>query len=296
MQTISQTNLQLKLMSRGKVRDTYDLGDKLLMVTTDRLSAFDVVLPDPIPYKGFVLNGLSAFWFEKIKNVIKNHVITSDFRKFPEEARRFKELENRSMIVKKANPLKVECVVRGYLAGSGWESYKKGEDICGVRLPPGLKESDRLQEPIFTPTTKAEVGHDMPITIKDVGDLLGEDVAEQLRESSIRIYENAAKIAEKSGIIIADTKFEFGVVDDEVVLIDELLTPDSSRFWPMDDYSPGRAQKSFDKQYVRDYLKSIGWNKQPPAPALPDEVIKNTVRKYVDAYEKLTGRKTTWQV
>jgi phosphoribosylaminoimidazole-succinocarboxamide synthase len=277
-------------MSRGKVRDTYDLGDKLLMVTTDRLSAFDVMLPNSIPYKGFVLNGLSTFWFDKTRNIIANHVISSDFKQFPKEVLVSRELDGRSMLVKKAMPLKVECVVRGYLAGSGWESYKKGEDICGVRLPPGLKESDKLPESIFTPTTKAEVGHDMPITMNDVREMVGKDIAQQMVESSIKIYENATKLSEKKGLILADTKLEFGIVDDELILIDELLTPDSSRFWPLREYMPGRKQRSLDRQYLKDYLDGVGWNKQSPAPALPEEVINATTRNYVEVYESIIGK------
>lgn len=291
MKIISETNLSLKLKSRGKVRDIYELDkDKLVMVATDRISAFDVVLPNPIPYKGIVLTGLSVFWFENTKEIIGNHVITADFESFPKELQRYDELKGRTIIIKKAQPVPVECVVRGYLSGSAWSAYQKGETICGIELPPGLKESEKLPEPIFTPTTKAQTGHDQPITEKQLIDFIGKEMAEKLKEISLKIYKEASMKTENKGIIIADTKFEFGISEGKLILIDELLTPDSSRFWPMDDYQIGRSQKSFDKQYVRDFLTEIGWDREPPAPNLPDEIIKETSKKYIEAYQKITGK------
>jgi len=275
----------------GKVRDLYDLGDSMLIVATDRISAFDVVLPDGIPNKGKVLTQISAFWFEKLSSVVPNHVITTDARTFPEPFRSDPAVfAGRSMLVRKTRPLPVECVVRGYLSGSGWNEYRKAKSICGIRLPDGLRESDKLPEPVFTPTTKAEQGHDENITFDEVVRLVGPDVAEQIRALTIDIYSRGAEFARTKGIIIADTKFEFGLDDKGgVVWIDEALTPDSSRFWPLDSYAPGGPQPSFDKQYVRDYLESIKWNKQPPVPSLPDEVIARTREKYIEALRRLAG-------
>ena len=292
MEVLTQTSLPFRLQSRGKVRDTYELGSSLLMVATDRLSAFDVVFAEGIPLKGAVLTQLSAFWFGKTKKIINNHVISTEVKDFGPEAKKFeKSLRLRSMLIKKAQPVKVECVVRGYLAGSGWKSYQTSSAICGIPLPSGLKESSQLPEPIFTPTTKADVGHDTDINVSQLAGKIGADLAHELEEKSIRLYTFAADYARKRGIIIADTKFEFGMDGDELIFIDEALTPDSSRFWPADDREPGRGQKSFDKQFVRDYLESIGWNKSPPPPPLPKQIIEGTTKKYVEAYEKLTGKK-----
>lgn len=279
----------VKLRSRGKVRDLYEVDDALLIVATDRLSAFDVVLPTPIPDKGRVLTQLSLFWFDKLREVAPNHVLSAT--DFPAALKPYRELlTGRAMLVRKTEPLPVECVVRGYLSGSGWKDYKATRKICGIGLPPGLGESDRLPEPIFTPSTKAAAGHDENITFKDVVARLGKKLAEQVRELSLEIYKRAAKYAEGHGIIIADTKFEFGRAGKELVWIDEALTPDSSRFWPADGYRPGQGQPSFDKQYVRDYLERIGWDKQPPGPELPPDVVAGTRAKYREAYRLLTGR------
>ncbi len=289
---VYQTNFEgLTLKSRGKVRDIYDLGDHLLIVATDRISAFDVVLPNGIPGKGVVLTRISLFWFEYLKDLVPNHLVTADVRKYPPEARRFVDvLEGRSMLVRKANPVPIECVVRGYLAGSGWKEYRESGKVCGIELPPGLVESDKLPEPIFTPATKEDVGsHDINITFDEMVDRVGKDVAEKLRGISIALYEKAASYALTRGIIIADTKFEFGFVDGELYLIDEALTPDSSRFWPADRYEPGRPQESFDKQYVRDYLSTLDWDKTAPGPMLPEDVVQNTARKYREALKILTG-------
>jgi len=292
MDVMTQAKLPFKPHSRGKVRDTYELGDRLLMVATDRLSAFDVVFNEGIPLKGAVLTQLSAFWFGKTGKIIRNHLISTEVKDFGSEAQKFeKSLRLRSMLIKKAKPVKVECVVRGYLAGSGWKSYQKSTSICGIPLPSGLKESSELPEPIFTPTTKADVGHDTDINVSQLAGKIGADLAHELEEKSIRLYSFARDFARKRGIIIADTKFEFGMDGDELILIDEALTPDSSRFWPADDWEPGRSQKSFDKQYVRDYLESINWNKSPPPPPLPKHIIEGTSKKYIEAYEKLTGKK-----
>jgi phosphoribosylaminoimidazole-succinocarboxamide synthase len=276
----------------GKVRDLYDLGDVLLIAATDRISAFDVVLPDGIPNKGKVLTQISAFWFEKLASVVPNHVITTDVANFPAPFSSDPAVfEGRSMLVRKTRPLPVECVVRGYLSGSGWNEYKKARAICGIGLPDGLRESDRLPEPLFTPTTKAEQGHDENITFDEVVALVGPAVAERIRALTIDIYTRGADFARTKGIIIADTKFEFGLDEKgEVVFIDEALTPDSSRFWPLDSYAPGGPQPSFDKQFVRDYLLEVKWNKTPPAPALPPHVIATTAHKYEEALVRLTGR------
>lgn len=280
----------LKLYKRGKVRDVYDLGDKLLILSTDRISCFDVVLPSGIPYKGSVLTKLSCFWFDFIKDITLHHLITSDINNYPEELQKYKaELLGRSMLVKKTRPFPVECVVRGYLSGSGWKEYQEKQSVCGIRLPPGLLESDKLPEVLFTPSTKADTGHDTNVDQKYVEGAVGKDAAGKLRKISIDIYKKAGDFALARGIIIADTKFEFGVYDNEIILIDEALTPDSSRFWPVDQYRRGEPQPSFDKQFVRDYLESLGWNKTPPAPKLPEEIIRKTTQKYLEAYKKLTG-------
>jgi len=282
----------LKIFKRGKVRDVYDLGDTLLMVATDRISAFDVVMPDPIPDKGKILTQISLFWFDLMKPLLKNHIISSKIDGYPEECKKYADiLEGRSMLVKKTKPLPVECVVRGYISGSGWKSYQESGRICGIKLPEGLKESGKLTEAIFTPSTKEEVGtHDVNIDFEETVNLIGKEIAEKVKSLSYEIYQKGAEIAEEKGIIIADTKFEFGLIEDEIILIDEVLTPDSSRFWPKETYLPGGSQESFDKQYLRDYLLSINWDQKPPAPPLPEEVIKNTRNKYIEAFNKLTGR------
>lgn len=291
---ITQTSSEkFKPTKQGKVRDLYDLGDSLLIVATDRISAFDVILPDGIPNKGRVLTQISAFWFRHLSSVVGNHIITTNVAEFPEPFRSAPEIfGGRSMLTKKLRPIEVECVVRGYISGSGWSEYKKLKSICGISLPEGLKESDKLSEPIFTPTTKAPIGtHDENITFDDVVKLVGKELAGKLRDLTIKLYTKGAEYAAGKGIIIADTKFEFGLDENgNVVWIDEALTPDSSRFWPMDQYKPGGAQPSFDKQFVRDYLLSIQWNKQPPAPKLPEEIIRTTSRKYEEALELLTGK------
>ncbi len=276
------------LRSRGKVRDLYELGDLLLIVATDRLSAFDVVLPTPIPDKGRVLTQLSLFWFETLRHVVPNHVLSST--DFPEQlAPYLDQLRGRAMLVRRTQPVPIECVVRGYLAGSGWKDYRSTGKVCGISLPTGLCESDRLPEPIFTPATKAATGHDENISFDQAVARVGAELAERLRALSLEIYRCAAAYAEPRGIILADTKFEFGLLNGELIWIDEALTPDSSRFWPADRYQPGQAQPSFDKQYVRDYLERIGWSKQPPAPELPHEVVAATREKYLEAYRRLTG-------
>ena len=277
------------LSSRGKVRDLYDLGDRLLIVATDRLSAFDVVLPTPIPDKGRVLTQLSLFWFDKLRGVIPNHVLSSTG--FPAPFDAFADLlRGRTMLVRRARPLLVECVVRGYLSGSGWKDYRAAGKICGIALPAGLRESERLPEPIFTPSTKVAKGHDENISFDQAVALVGGALAERVRDVSLEIYRRAAAYAEPRGILLADTKFEFGLIGDELIWIDEALTPDSSRFWPAEGYQPGRAQPSYDKQFVRDYLERIGWNKQPPGPELPQDVVTATRAKYREAYRQLAGR------
>jgi phosphoribosylaminoimidazole-succinocarboxamide synthase len=280
----------VKLWKRGKVRDVYDLGDRLLLVATDRLSAFDVVLPSGIPGKGVLLTQMSLFWFELLQDVVPNHVLSADVSEYPAELQRFKgQLEGRSMLVQKTDVLPIECVVRGYIVGSGWKDYKKSGAICGIALPAGLRESDRLQPPIFTPATKAETGHDENISYETMVEAVGSERAAQARRVSLEIYERARAYAEARGIIVADTKFEFGVRDGRLIWIDEALTPDSSRFWPRDAYAPGRSQPSFDKQFVRDYLETLDWDKQPPGPELPPEVVARTVEKYVEAFDRLRG-------
>lgn len=275
----------LKLLQRGKVRDMYDIGDAYLMVATDRMSAFDVVLPDPIPDKGVVLTQISLFWFDIMASLVDNHVITADVSRYPESCRPYAaDLRGRSILVKKAQPLPVECVVRGYITGSGWKSYCNDGTVCGIRLPEGLVESDQLPEPIFTPSTKEALGkHDINIDFGEMVRRIGGPLGEQVRDLSLAIYKKGAKIAAEKGILIADTKFEFGMVDGRVILIDEVLTPDSSRFWPEATYTPGGSQQSFDKQYLRDYLLSLDWDKTPPGPPLPQAVVDNTRSKYVEA-------------
>jgi phosphoribosylaminoimidazole-succinocarboxamide synthase len=278
------------LWRRGKVRDVYDLGDRLLIVATDRLSAFDVVLPTGIPGKGAVLTQLSRFWFDRLRDVIENHVRTANVGEFPAALQPFaRELAHRSMIVAKSEPIPIECVVRGYLAGSGFKDYQATGGICGIRLPPGLREAERLPEPIFTPATKAESGHDQNVSIEEAGQKIGMATVQGLREVSLSLFRRASAYAEERGIILADTKFEFGVLEGRLVWIDEALTPDSSRFWPKDGYAPGRRQPSFDKQFVRDYLETLTWDKTPPGPILPTEVVERTRDKYLEAFRRLTG-------
>ena len=275
---------------RGKVRDIYDLSEHLLLIATDRISAFDVVLPNGIPGKGEVLTRISLFWFRKMEDIIKNHIIATDVDKYPPELRKYRDiLEGRSMLVRKAKPTPVECIVRGYLSGSGWNEYRAKGTVCGIRLPGGLVESSRLEQPIFTPSTKAEAGHDINISFKETEKIVGKAIAEKLRDSSLKIYTKAREIAEKKGIIIADTKFEFGMFGNELILIDEVLTPDSSRFWSAKEYRPGRGQDSFDKQIVRDYLLTLDWDKTAPGPVLPDEIVAKTVMRYREIMEILTG-------
>jgi len=294
---IVETSLEgLTPFRQGKVRDLYEVGEHLLIVATDRISAFDYILATGIPDKGAVLNQLSAFWFGLMSNIVPNHVIATDPAAYPEPARRHAGiLHGRSMLVRRTRPLPIECVVRGYLSGSAWKEYQKTGRVCGIDLPAGLRESDRLPEAMFTPSTKAESGHDINITEAEAGAIVGAELVGDLRDLSIAVYRRGAEHAEKMGIIVADTKFEFGLVDApdkpaSLMLIDEVLTPDSSRFWPADAYAPGGAQPSYDKQYVRDYLEQIGWNKQPPAPALPADVVAKTREKYVEAFRRLTGR------
>jgi len=275
----------------GKVREMFDLGDRLLLVASDRISAFDCIMPNGIPRKGEVLTQISFFWFDRFASFVPNHLLARADDPLPSNLQPFAEqLARRSMIVKKAQPLAIECVVRGYLAGSGWQEYRKRQTVCGIKLPAGLQESSELPEPIFTPATKAETGHDENISFEEASKIVGASLAEKAREASLKIYSTAREYARQRGIIIADTKFEFGLFEGQLILIDEVLTPDSSRFWPADQYQAGRGQPSFDKQFVRDYLQTLSWNKTPPAPALPAEVVAKTQAKYLDAYERLTGR------
>ena len=290
-------NMDIKdvpLVRRGKVRNVYDLGEDLLFVASDRISAFDVVMANGIPDKGKVLNLISEFWFDLMAETARNHKITTDINEIissdPRLERHRDVLEKRSMLVRKAEPLTVECIVRGYISGSGWKDYQKTGKICGIELPAGLRESDKLDEPIFTPSTKADIGHDVNITREEARRELGADVFDLVEKKSVEIYSRARDYARERGIIIADTKFEFGKIGDEIILIDEVLTPDSSRFWPEDDYEPGRPQKSFDKQFVRDYLETIDWDKTPPGPELPEEIVSKTSEKYIQAYKILTGK------
>ncbi len=278
----------IEFFKRGKVRDVYDLGNKLLIISTDRISCFDVVLPTCIPHKGEVLTQLSLFWFDFTKDIVPNHLITADVDKYPEELLKYRnELEGRSMLVKKAKSLPVECIVRGYLSGSGWKEYQKDHSICGIKLPAGLKESSKLPEPIFTPSTKEDTGHDINVSQEYVAEELGSEITEKLKNLSLALYKKASSYAESRGVIIADTKFEFGFEHDKIIVIDEVLTPDSSRFWPMDTYEPGGSQMSFDKQFVRDYLETLDWDKTPPGPELPAEIVKRTSQKYLKMVELL---------
>jgi phosphoribosylaminoimidazole-succinocarboxamide synthase len=282
----------LTLHRQGKVRDIYEVDDVLLMVATDRISAFDCVLGSGIPDKGKVLTQLSAFWFDRTRDIVANHVVETDVRRYPAQLREHADiLAGRSMLVHKTAPVPVECVARGYLSGSGWTDYCATGAVCGVRLPPGLRQSDRLPEPIFTPASKADSGHDINISETEAADLIGQPLLEKLRSLTMALYAHGAEHADRCGIVLADTKFEFGLTaDDQILLIDEVMTPDSSRYWPKDEYHPGRAQPSFDKQFVRDYLEQIHWNKQPPVPSLPDDVVTGTRAKYIEAFRQLTGR------
>ena len=292
MQVATQTSIDLpgiKKLRSGKVREVFDLGDTLLFVVTDRISAFDVILPDPIPHKGAVLNQISAFWFQRFDEIV-NHFVTADAGQFPKELQQFHEqLAGRSMIVKKTKPLPVECVVRGYLAGSGWKEYQESQSVCGIKLPAGLMQASQLPEPIFTPATKAEEGHDENIDMKRCAQILGEELAERVKALSLEIYSRGRDHAAQRGIIVADTKFEFGMVDGDLLLIDECLTPDSSRFWPKDQYAVGQSPPSFDKQFVRDYLETLDWDKTPPSPRLPKDVLEKTSAKYLEAFRRVTG-------
>jgi phosphoribosylaminoimidazole-succinocarboxamide synthase len=278
-------------LKRGKVRDIYDIGDHLLLIATDRISAFDVVLPIGIPGKGRVLTQISIYWFEQMKDIISNHIEATDLKDFPKSLQKYADiLEGRSMLVKKTEPLPVECVVRGYLSGSGWKSYQKSAEVCGIKLPAGLVESSRLLGPIFTPSTKEEEGHDINISFDEAMKIVGNELAEKLRDISLKIYSQARDIAEKKGIIIADTKFEFGLFNGQLMLIDELLTPDSSRFWSFKDYYPGKSQDSYDKQIVRDYLLTLDWDKTYPGPELPDEIVNKTVARYQEILNIITNK------
>jgi phosphoribosylaminoimidazole-succinocarboxamide synthase len=291
---VTTTEIKQFPVRRGKVRDIYDLGDRLLLVTTDRISAFDWVLPNGIPDKGRVLTQISAFWFDRLAE--PNHLISNDVRQFglPADVD-LTPLDGRAMLVRKTNVVPIECVVRGYLSGSGWKEYRQSGTVCGIRLPLGLRESDRLPEPIFTPATKEEEGHDINISFEEMARRVGDSLAAELRDRSLRIYQRGAEYALSKGILIADTKFEWGQVNDELILIDEVLTPDSSRFWPADQYSPGRSPPSFDKQFVRDWLEGASWDKNSRPPALPDDVVTRTREKYVEAYERLTGQAFAWK-
>jgi len=283
----------LKLVNRGKVRDIYDMGDSLLMVSTDRISAFDVVMNEGIPEKGCVLTRMTEFWLSRLSDIVPNHLITCDVNEYPSACRPYSDvLSGRSMLVKKAKPVMAECIVRGYITGSGWSDYKKTAAVCGIALPAGLQESEAFPEPLFTPSTKADIGdHDENISFEQMCAIVGDDTGERIRDLTIAVYKRARDVARQRGIIIADTKLEFGMHDGQIILIDEVLTPDSSRFWPLDDYAPGRGQKSYDKQFVRDYLNTLDWNKKPPAPTLPADIIEKTSAKYIEAYERLTGEK-----
>ena len=289
---LTQTNCpELKLLNRGKVRDIYDLGEHLLLVASDRISAFDVIMDEGIPQKGYVLTQISQFWFEQMADLVPNHLISTDVADFPAITHQYRDqLEGRSMLTKKATPLPVECIVRGYLSGSGWKEYRQQGSVCSIALPAGLRQSDKLPKTLFTPSTKAELGeHDENISFEKTVELCGQEIAEQVRDISIAIYERARDLADSKGIIIADTKFEFGLLDGKLLWIDEALTPDSSRFWPKDHYQPGQAQPSFDKQFLRDYLETLDWGKQAPPPQLPDEIVRKTGEKYLEALKRLTA-------
>jgi phosphoribosylaminoimidazole-succinocarboxamide synthase len=285
---------EIPLFKRGKVREVYDLGDKLLFIASDRISAFDVVMKNGIPNKGRVLSMISAFWFDFTKDMVDNHMIATDIDEIISVEKKLapyrEALSGRAMLVRKTEPILVECVIRGYLSGSGWKDYQESGAVCGIKLPEGMKQSDKLPEPIFTPATKAETGHDINITQEETKKTVGEEAFEFLKEKSLAIYKKASEYAESKGIIIADTKFEFGKLGDKIILIDEVLTPDSSRFWPRESYAPGRAQKSFDKQFVRDYLETLDWDKTPPGPELPEDIVRKTSEKYLQAYKILTGK------
>ncbi len=290
-EVLLETKLPLPLRAKGKVRDIYDAGDALLFIASDRISAFDCVLGSGIPCKGRVLTQMSLFWFDFLRDTVQSHVLTADVNTYPKKlAKHRKVLEGRSMLVRKAEMIQVECVARGYLAGSGWKEYSASGKICGIPLPAGMRDGDRLPEPIFTPATKAKTGHDVNVSFEQVAGMLGVELAGQLRDLTLEIYQRAAEYALQRGIILADTKLEFGVIDGKLVLADEVLTPDSSRYWPAENYRPGGPQFSFDKQYVRDYLETLAWDKRPPAPSLPDEVVRKTSEKYQEAYTRLTGR------
>jgi phosphoribosylaminoimidazole-succinocarboxamide synthase len=291
MAVVTQTDLPIKVFKKGKVRDVYETNNELLLVVTDRISAFDFVLHEAIPNKGVCLTQISKFWFDYFKDTVPSHMISADVKDFPEDLKRYENtLKGRSMLVKKAEVFPIECIVRGYISGSAWKSYKKDGTVCGIKLPPGLKESDKFDEPLFTPSTKADTGHDINISYEEMKKIIGEEDAEKLKNLSLKLYKEGAEYARRKGIIIADTKFEFGKVDDKIILVDEVLTPDSSRFWPADLYTPGKSQPSFDKQYVRDYLATTDWDKNSSPPHLPDEVVAETQNKYQEAYEKLTGK------
>jgi phosphoribosylaminoimidazole-succinocarboxamide synthase len=292
-ETVLEVNLPgISKVKSGKVREIFDLGETLLFVASDRISAFDVVMPNGIPRKGEVLTQLSYFWFSQTESFQPNHLVSRAADPLPVKLKPFaKQLERRSMIVKKASPLAIECVVRGYLAGSGWKEYKQTQSVCGIKLPAGLEDSSELPQPLFTPATKAETGHDENISFEQAVKIVGADIAERARDASLKIYHFARDYARKRGIIIADTKFEFGLFDGQLILIDEVLTPDSSRFWPADQYQPGKSQPSFDKQFVRDYLETLDWNKTPPGPVIPPEIVARTTAKYLEAYERLSGKK-----
>jgi phosphoribosylaminoimidazole-succinocarboxamide synthase len=292
MHIVTKTDLPLKTFKKGKVRDVYETNDKLLLIVTDRISAFDFVLHEPIPNKGICLTQISKFWFDFFKDTVPSHLVSADVEDFPEDLKRYADILNgRSMLVKKAKVFPIECIVRGYISGSAWKSYQKDGTVCGIKLTKGLHESDKFDEPLFTPSTKAESGHDINISFDEMKKMIGEKDAEKLKELSLKIYKKGSKYALEKGIIIADTKFEFGKIDDQIILVDEVLTPDSSRFWPANLYEPGKSQPSFDKQYVRDYLSSTDWDKNSTPPHLPTEVIVETQLKYQDAYEKITGKK-----
>ena len=290
-EAVTETHLPgLKLLARGKVRDLYDLGDRLLIVATDRISAFDCVMPNGIPGKGKILTSMSLFWFEMMSDQVENHLLTANVDEYPEEIRRFREvIEHRSMLVKKAKRIDVECVARGYLAGSGWREYAQTQTVCGIPLPPGLRESEELPETLFTPATKAASGHDINISFEQAATMVPRKQASRLRDLTIDIYQKARDYAGDRGVIVADTKLEFGTIGDRILLIDEILSPDSSRFWPKDTYEVGRAQQSFDKQFLRDYLESLDWDKTPPAPELPEEIVAKTLERYKDAHRALLG-------
>ncbi len=290
-EVITETNLNdLKLLRRGKVRDVYEIGDQLLIIATDRVSAFDVVLPNGIAGKGEILTQISLYWFGQMREIIPNHIVATEVRDYPAILHKYEHiLKGRSMLVKKAAPMPVECIVRGYLSGSGWKEYQKSGSVCGIRLPEGLVESSRLDEPVFTPSTKAEEGHDINISFDEMKKIVGDPLAEKLRDASLKVYNKARGTAEKKGIIIADTKFEFGMFNDELILIDEILTPDSSRFWSRETYKPGRAQDSYDKQIIRDYLLTLDWDQTYPGPVLPDNIMEKALERYREIYNIITG-------